>query len=91
VLDDTDNNADEAPLADERLEVSERRALVHAALDTLDLDLRAVFILHDLDDCPVPEIAATLQIPLNTAYSRLRIARDRFRKAAARLQRRQET
>jgi RNA polymerase sigma-70 factor (ECF subfamily) len=81
--------ADEAPLADERLAASEARALVHAALDTLDLDHRAVFILHDLDDCPVPEIAKTLQIPLNTAYSRLRVARERFRKAVTRLQRRQ--
>ena len=71
VLDDADQ-VDGAPLADERLEASETRALVRTALNTLDLDHRAVFILHDLDDCPVPEIAATLRIPLNTAYSRLR-------------------
>jgi RNA polymerase sigma-70 factor (ECF subfamily) len=80
---------DSAPLADERLEAFETRTLVHAALGTLDLDHRAVFILHDLDDCPVPEIAATLRIPLNTAYSRLRVARERFRKAAMRLKLRQ--
>jgi RNA polymerase sigma-70 factor (ECF subfamily) len=88
VLDD-DEKIDSAPLADERLEASESRALVRTALETLDLDHRAVFILHDLDDCPVPEIAATLQIPLNTAYSRLRVARERFKKAATRLKLRQ--
>jgi RNA polymerase sigma-70 factor, ECF subfamily len=85
-----EEKVDTAPLADERLESSEVRALVSLALETLDLDQRAVFILHDLDDCPVPEIAATLQIPLNTAYSRLRAARDKFRKAAKRLKLRED-
>jgi RNA polymerase sigma-70 factor (ECF subfamily) len=45
------------------------------ALDTLDLDRRAVFVLHELDELSMPEIAAALSIPLNTAYSRLRLAR----------------
>jgi RNA polymerase sigma-70 factor (ECF subfamily) len=85
-----DEEIDSAPLADERLEASETQRLVRAALETLDLDHRAVFILHDLDDCTVPEIAATLGIPLNTAYSRLRVARERFKKAAARLKLRQD-
>ena len=31
--------------------------------------------MHELDEIPVPEIATTLAIPLNTAYSRLRLAR----------------
>jgi len=33
-----------------------------------------VFILHELDECTMPEIAEALGIPLNTAYSRLRLA-----------------
>jgi RNA polymerase sigma-70 factor (ECF subfamily) len=45
------------------------------ALDGLDLDRRAVFVMHELDEIPMPEIARTLAIPLNTAYSRLRLAR----------------
>jgi RNA polymerase sigma-70 factor (ECF subfamily) len=45
------------------------------ALDGLDLDRRAVFVMHELDEIPVPEVANTLAIPLNTAYSRLRLAR----------------
>jgi RNA polymerase sigma-70 factor (ECF subfamily) len=76
---------DTSPLAEERLLERENCTLVAAALETLDLDRRAVFVLHDLDDVPVPEIARTLDIPLNTAYSRLRVARERFVKALARL------
>jgi DNA-directed RNA polymerase specialized sigma24 family protein len=44
----------------------------------LDLDRRAVFVMHALDEIPVPEIASTLAIPLNTAYSRMRLARWRY-------------
>jgi RNA polymerase sigma-70 factor (ECF subfamily) len=45
------------------------------ALDRLDFDRRVVLVMHDLDEISVPEIAAMLEIPLNTAYSRLRLAR----------------
>jgi RNA polymerase sigma-70 factor, ECF subfamily len=66
---------DAAPSPHERLEATEARALFMKALDTLDLERRAVFVMHELDEVPVPEIATTLSIPLNTAYSRLRLAR----------------
>jgi RNA polymerase sigma-70 factor (ECF subfamily) len=67
-----------APRADEWLAAEEDRALVMEALATLDLDRRAVFVLHDIDGVAAPEIAAALAIPLNTVYSRLRAARQRF-------------
>ena len=63
----------------------EKRDLVVAALGELDLDRRAVLILHDLDECAVPEISAALGIPLGTAYSRLRAARSDFARAVRRL------
>jgi len=66
---------DRAPSAQDRVEDEEARALLMKALDALDLEQRAVLVMHDLDELPVPEIAATLSIPLNTAYSRLRLAR----------------
>jgi RNA polymerase sigma-70 factor (ECF subfamily) len=50
-------------------------ALVRGALDRVDDDARAVFLLVDLDGTPVPEAATALGIPLNTAYTRLRRAR----------------
>ncbi len=66
---------DAAPTPHERMEGTEARALLMKALDALDLDRRAVFVMHELDEVPVPEIASALSIPLNTAYSRLRLAR----------------
>ena len=55
------------------------------ALDALDLDRRAVFVLYEIDGVPMDQIAASLAIPVNTAYSRLRIGRTEFRAAAKRL------
>jgi len=66
---------DAAPSPHERAEGHEARELLMKALDTLDLEQRAVFVMHELDEMPVPEIALALAIPLNTAYSRLRLAR----------------
>src|SRR5687767_7546500 len=40
---------DPAPGADERLAVEQRRAVVLAALAELELDQRAVCVMHDLD------------------------------------------
>jgi RNA polymerase sigma-70 factor (ECF subfamily) len=59
-------------------------ALVTAALETLDMDKRAVLVLHDLDGSSVPEIAAALGIPEGTAYSRLRAAREHLTQALRR-------
>jgi RNA polymerase sigma-70 factor (ECF subfamily) len=49
------------------------------------MNRRAVFVMADIDGVAVPEIAQALAIPVNTAYSRLRLAREDFREAAARL------
>ena len=75
ILGETAEPVDGAPTPHERLEGTEARAVLMKALDGLDLDRRAVFVMHELDEVPVPEIASTLAIPLNTAYSRLRLAR----------------
>jgi RNA polymerase sigma-70 factor (ECF subfamily) len=79
---------DPEPFADERVERRRQRAAVEAALDTLPLERRAVLVLHDLDEVPVPAIAEALGIPLNTAYSRLRLAREELRVAIRRTQQR---
>lgn len=64
----------------------EARQLVLLALDRLEIDKRAVLILHDLDEQTIPEIAMALSIPVNTAYSRLRVAREEFTIAVRRLE-----
>lgn len=74
------------PGADEHVAAAEARALVHLALQELDLERRAVFVLHDLDECAAPEIAEALGVPVNTVYSRLRAARSQLTAAVRRLQ-----
>ena len=52
-----------------------KRDLLWKALATLDDDRRAVVILHDLEGHTGAEIAAMLDLPVNTVHSRLRLAR----------------
>jgi RNA polymerase sigma-70 factor (ECF subfamily) len=80
-----DEPHDDAPNAADLLLRKEREALAHAALATVELNRRAVFILHELDGSSVPEIAAAFEIPVATAYSRLRLAREDFAAAVKRL------
>ena len=58
--------------------------LLFSLLDELDEPKREVFMMAELDELTVPEIAEILEIPLNTAYSRLRAARQAFEEALAR-------
>ncbi len=76
--------ADPAPNALEHLVQAEALDLARVALDKLDIERRAVFILHEIDGCAMPEIARVLTVPLNTAYSRLRLAREQFQSAVHR-------
>ena len=43
-------------------------------------DLRTVFVLFEIEGMTVPEVAEVVGIPLGTAASRLRRAREKFRK-----------
>jgi DNA-directed RNA polymerase specialized sigma24 family protein len=42
--------------------------------------------MHEVDETPMREIAAHLAVPLFTAYSRLRKARQEFQAALSRIQ-----
>jgi RNA polymerase sigma-70 factor, ECF subfamily len=53
-------------------------------LESLDDDRRDVFVLAEMEQLSAPEIAAIVGAPLNTVYSRLRLARADFSKAVAR-------
>jgi RNA polymerase sigma-70 factor (ECF subfamily) len=66
------------PPADDVIAARELRAVIMKALDSIELVRRGVFILHELEARPMAEIAEALGIPLNTAYSRLRVAREEF-------------
>jgi RNA polymerase sigma-70 factor (ECF subfamily) len=73
------------PDAEQALVQRQREQLVARALDAIEIDRRAVFILHELDEEPMPSVVETLGIPLNTGYSRLRVAREEFTAALRRL------
>jgi RNA polymerase sigma-70 factor (ECF subfamily) len=63
----------------------EALAILDRALDAIELTRRAVLVLHEIEQMTAPEIARTLEIPLNTVYSRLRVARAELDVELARL------
>jgi len=68
-------------------EVTQKNAdlqLLANLLAELDEPKREVFALVELEEMTVPEVAEALEIPVNTAYSRLRAARLAFEAAVAR-------
>ena len=69
---------------DERAENAQAARVVDALLRGLDDDQREVFVLAELEQLSIPEIADALDVKLNTVYSRLRLARAAFAEAAAR-------
>jgi RNA polymerase sigma-70 factor, ECF subfamily len=87
ILGEVEPRAQHTPDELERLLRAEALEVGYRALSALELDRRAVFILHELDDTPMPEVAMALSLPLNTAYSRLRLARADFQKQVRRLER----
>jgi RNA polymerase sigma-70 factor (ECF subfamily) len=70
---------------EDALATKDTARLLHAALDELSMELRAVIVLYEIDETPMKEIAEALQIPVNTAYSRLRLAREQCAATITRL------
>jgi RNA polymerase sigma-70 factor (ECF subfamily) len=62
---------------------SELRRLLEAQIDALPDDYRTVFMLRAVEEMPVEETAAVLQIPQATVRSRLFRARSLLREALA--------
>lgn len=65
--------AENAP--DEATLMRQARDLLDGILDTLDDDKRAVFVLYEIEELSMAEVATALECPLQTAYSRLHAAR----------------
>ncbi|HYP74713.1 MAG TPA: sigma-70 family RNA polymerase sigma factor [Polyangiaceae bacterium] len=76
---------DLGPSPEEQLERRQARELLDAVLDALPPELRTVFVLFELEGLEVREIAALHDIPLGTASSRLRRAREEFSAIAKRV------
>jgi RNA polymerase sigma-70 factor (ECF subfamily) len=54
-----------------------------AALESMSEPLRAVFLLHEVDELGLSEIATALRLPRGTVASRLRRAREQLRRDLA--------
>ena len=81
----------EGPDPERALEQAWRSEQVHRVLGSIDFDRRVVLVMHDLDGFTAPEIASALEIPLNTVYTRVRLAREDFRTIAKRVLRERGT
>lgn len=68
----------DSPSADELSDQKRARDLLDRILDQMPPELRTVFVLYELEEFTVPEIAEFAGIPLGTAASRLRRAREQF-------------
>jgi RNA polymerase sigma-70 factor (ECF subfamily) len=75
-----ENAVDPAPTPHETLEQRRALQLLDSVLDTMPDDLRAIFILYELEQSTAAEIAQALSIPPGTVASRLRRAREMFAK-----------
>jgi RNA polymerase sigma-70 factor, ECF subfamily len=79
----------EVARADEACARREAEALLDGILDTMPMEQRAVFTLFELEGRTCEEIAELCAIPIGTVYSRLRLAREAFKRASARLEARE--
>jgi RNA polymerase sigma-70 factor, ECF subfamily len=69
---------DPAPQPDMQLEEERSRALCLRTLEALDFEKRAILVMLEFEDYSAQQIADHFAIPLNTAYSRIRLARAEF-------------
>jgi RNA polymerase sigma-70 factor (ECF subfamily) len=68
-----------APDPEQLVSQRRQREALDRILAELPLELRAVFVLFELEGLSSPEIAALSDLPLGTVASRLRRAREQFR------------
>ena len=78
---------DPSPGPDELVDRRRQRELLDRVLAAMELDLRAVFVLYELEEMTMAEISTTLGLAAGTVASRLRRARDEFRATVGRMQR----
>ncbi len=84
--DDTlDRVVDPTPGPEVLADRARARELLDRVLAALELDLRAVFVLHELEEMSMVDIAMTLELAPGTVASRLRRARELFKAEVARL------
>ena len=76
---------DKCPSPEEQLAERQAREILDDVLDRMPVDLRTVFVLYELEGLEVRQIAEIEEIPVGTASSRLRRAREEFSAIAKRV------
>lgn len=71
--------------AADQLAANERRQQLDDVLEAMDDDLRSVFVLYELEELTMAEIADILELAPGTVASRLRRARDEFQTLAKKI------
>ena len=75
------------PNPEENAQRAQMRALLDRVLEAMPADIRAVFVLFELEGMATREIAEALELPMGTVASRLRRAREIYEEQTARLAR----
>jgi RNA polymerase sigma-70 factor (ECF subfamily) len=75
------------PDAGQQLDERRARVVLDALLASLPLDLRTVFVLYEIEELTMAEIARALDLPMGTVASRLRRARETFEELSRRVRR----
>lgn len=74
------------PSSDELLARKEARVLLDQALSEMKPEIRSAFVLYELEQMTMIEIATLTETPPGTVASRIRRGREQFQQAAARFQ-----
>jgi RNA polymerase sigma-70 factor (ECF subfamily) len=81
---DADDYPAEQPTAEDLVDRKRARDVLDAILDGMTDDLRAVFVLYELEQMTMEEIADMLALPAGTVASRLRRGREYFQERVTR-------
>lgn len=84
---DDDSRPDGGVGPDEALDRARALRRLDDVLGAMEFDLRTVFVMYEVEELTMAEIARALDIPPGTVASRLRRARDDFHARAALLRR----
>jgi RNA polymerase sigma-70 factor (ECF subfamily) len=78
------DTVDPRPSPEELVDAQRKRAVLDEILDALPVELRSVLVLFELEQMTKTEVAELLGVPVGTAVSRLRRAREEFKAAVQR-------
>ncbi len=84
--DELDTSMASGPDSEERVIVEQRKVILMELLEHLEPQRRAVIVAYELEGIPMADVAAAFSISVNTAWNRLRLAREDLREAWDRME-----